>query len=440
MHRLLFSIVFWLILLGCKSEEKEANQPATTTAKEVTLDTTAQGFWRLFVDGEPFYVKGAGCEFGNIASIAAHGGNAFRTWRTDNGEQTAEEVLNEAQKNGLMVMMGIEVGRERHGYDYNDTAWVAKQQARIKKEVMAIKDHPALLGWGIGNELNLEATNMKVWDAVDDIAAMIDEVDGRHVTTTMLAGIDSANAHYIMANCPNLDFISIQMYGDIINLQERIAASGYDGPYLVTEWGATGHWETPTTSWGAPIEQTSTEKAASILERFQKAIAVDTQHCMGSFVFLWGQKQERTPTWYGLYTEQGEATAAVDVMHYLWKGSWPANRAPIVEKPLLNGLTRYESVMLAPGAKSTVTFQTSDRDGDSLSVRAEVMPKPEELSQGGDYEPRPPSIEGLVQSVEVGKVVFKAPTEPGPYRILVYITDGHQQAATFNIPFLVKAK
>lgn len=439
MMRLLLIITALSCLVACESQPTAPSTDDTTTStRVVTLDTTAEGYYRLFVDGEPFYVKGAGCEFGDIAALAEHGANAFRTWRTDNGEQTAQEVLDEAQKYGLLVMMGIEVGRERHGYDYNDTAWVNSQKERIRQEVEAIKDHPALLGWGVGNELNLDATNLKVWDAVDDIAKMIDEIDGKHVTTTMLAGIDERNASYITANCPNLDFISIQMYGDIINLQQRIEEAGYEGPYLVTEWGATGHWEMPATEWGRPIEQTSSEKAASIKKRYEEAIQVDKKNGMGSFVFLWGQKQERTPTWYGLFTEQGEETPAIDVMHYFWNGEWPANRAPEVTNPQLNGQSAYDNVKLTPGTSATVTFSATDPDADTLAVRAEVMGEPEELSQGGDFEQRPATLEGLVQESRLGEVIFQAPEAPGAYRVFVYVTDGHNHAATFNIPFLVQ--
>ena len=98
-------------------------------------------------------------------------------------------MLDEAHKHGLYVTMGIEVARERHGFDYNDEAAVAKQFERIKKEILQYKDHPALIIWAIGNELNLRATNPKVWDAVNQISKYIHEVDPNHLTTTTIAGI-----------------------------------------------------------------------------------------------------------------------------------------------------------------------------------------------------------------------------------------------------------
>ena len=131
-------------------------------------------------------------EFGDIPSVKAHGGNSFRTWRTDNGQRPAKDILDEAQAHGLTVTMGIEVARERHGFDYDDETAVNEQKERIRQEVMELKDHPALIIWAIGNELNLNYTNPKVWDAVNDISKMIHEIDPNHLTTTSLAGISKA--------------------------------------------------------------------------------------------------------------------------------------------------------------------------------------------------------------------------------------------------------
>ena len=70
---------------------------------------------------------------------------------------------------------------------------------------------------------------------------------------------------------------------------------------MVTEWGPLGFWEVGKTDWGAPIEQNSTEKARHYLGGYQNFIlpALPRQ-ALGSYVFLWGQKQERTPTWFSM--------------------------------------------------------------------------------------------------------------------------------------------
>jgi len=430
-------IFFMILMFACTPAQEPGSKYLAEGPSHVEMHEV-DGKYRLFVNGEEFFVKGAGCEFGPCYQIAAHGGNSFRTWRTDNSQRPALEILDEAYEHGLMVMMGLDVARERHGFDYDDEAAVAEQLERIRHEVMELKDHPALLGWGIGNELNLRYTNYKVWDAVNDIAAMIKEVDGNHVTTTMLAGIGPDEVGYMAENCPDIDFLSIQMYGELINLHQYLDNAGYDGPYLITEWGPIGHWEMPQTEWDRPIEQTSTEKAEAIKKRYNEVILADEANCMGSYVFLWGQKQERTPSWYGFFTEKGESMEPVHMMEYLWTGTWPEQRAPRVHDIYIAGKGgRFDDVHLTGNGEYVARIQTEHSKPESLSVRAEIMPEPRVLSDGGDYEPRPESIEGLIVSTNNSEIIFRAPAEPGEYRILVYVIDQYNNAGAANIPFLV---
>lgn len=434
--QLLSIILLGTLLVSCSHENSKNNKmnagPSKTELKQV------DGKYRIFVNGQEFFVKGGGCEFGACHQLAVHGGNSIRTWRVNNGQKTGKEVLDNALENGLMVMMGIDMAKERHGFDYENEIDVKAQFESIKKDIIELKDHPALLGWGIGNELNLHYTNDKVWDAVEDVAKMIKEIDGNHVITTMLAGIGKREVDYIRENCPSLDFISIQMYGDIVNLPQRIKEAGYTGPYLVTEWGATGHWEMPQTEWGRPIEQTSTEKAEAIKFRYENAILKDSEKCLGSYVFLWGQKQERTPTWYGLFTENGEKTEAINVMEYLWTGKWPQKMAPkILDATIENMGGRFNNVKLDAEKLYKALVKVDHPNLDLLKARAEIMPEPVELSEGGDFEARPQSIEGLIISATTSDVVFKSPSQKGHYRLFIYISDDDSNVGTVNIPFLV---
>jgi hypothetical protein len=423
------ALLIFVLTPGCNNPGRNRkNAPARV---ELTKKNEK---YQLEVNGKPFFIKGAGLEFGDIEKLGSHGANSFRTWRTENGKEDALAILDKAQKSGLMVLMGLEVGRERHGYDYSDTVWVTKQFNYIKGEVERLKHHPALLGWVIGNELNLLATNLQVFDAVNELSKMIHEIDPNHVTTTALSGIGKREIDYIREHCNDLDFVSVQFYGDIVNLQQRIAESGWDGPYAVTEWGATGHWEVPKTTWGAPIEQTSSEKAKALIERYQMAIMTDTLRCLGSYVFLWGQKQERTPTWYGMFLETGEDTESVDAMHYLWNGKWPENRCPSIEKFEINGKDACASVTVRAGQTMNASVSSSDPEKDSLVYKWEIMPESTDLGMGGDFESRPASVLKLSGGADI---TLNTPSMPGAYRLFIYILDGNGNAATANIPFYV---
>lgn len=425
---------------GCRTNSAAL---AAATEKPASVRILHEnGRYLLTVNGEPFYIQGAGLEFGDVERLAAHGANSFRTWRTDNGRESGQEVLDRAHANRLMVTMGLEIARERvgqgrghFGFDYDDEAAVAGQLERVRAEVMRYKDHPALLIWGIGNELNLGSSNPKVWDAVNQISEMIHELDPNHPTTTMVAGIDRELAELIKARAPDLDLLSIQMYADIENLPVRIEAAGWEGPYMITEWGSTGHWEVETTPWGAPIENNSSVKADLFRSRYRVAIASDTTHGLGSYAFLWGQKQERTATWYGLFLASGEETESVDVMHYLWNGRWPENRSPRLESVTLGHLTANDGVTLTAGQAVTATVVSSDPDGDALRYVWEVRRESTNLGHGGDDEAEPDLFSDAIDTPDT--VTLTAPQEPGAYRLFVYVYDGHGHAAHANIPFYV---
>jgi hypothetical protein len=411
--------------------------PATAAPSHVEIRKVDDG-WRLFVNDKPFYIKGAGLEFGSQEKLAEHGANSFRTWRTANGEQTGRQILDRAQSNGLYVTMGLDVARERQGFDYNDSAAVARQLKRIERQVREYKDHPALLMWAVGNELNLNAKNPNVWDAVNDIVKMIHRVDPNHPALTPLAGFSPELFKTVHTHAPDLDLLGIQMYADIVNLPRYLRESGYGGPYVVTEWGATGHWEVPKTEWGAPIENDSTTKANAYLKRYQKAIAPDTSQCLGSYVFLWGQKQERTPTWYGVFLKSGEETASVDALHYLWTGKWPANRSPELKGAWLDGKTATQNVRLKTGRKYTAKVEATDPDGDPLTFRWAIMNESDAKTTGGDFESEPKTWKGLIEQPDRSEITLSAPDKPGAYRLFAYIFDNHGHAAHVNIPFFVE--
>lgn len=428
-------LLFVLSFLFIQDNSAQTATPSISNGKAIKVEIIKiNGAHQLLRGGQPYFVKGAGGS-AYPDRIAAYGGNSIRTWGSRNGLQ----VLDSANKHGLTVLMGLDVARERHGFDYNDTAAVRKQLERLRAEVVKYKDHPALLGWGIGNELNLQYSNPKVWDAVNEISKMIHELDPNHPTCTVLAGVSREVVDHLRKRCPDIDFLAVNTYGDLANLPRTIRNVGWEGAYMVTEWGPTGHWESLTTPWKSSIEETSSEKAAVYKSRYEYSIERDKERCLGSYVFLWGQKQERTPTWYGLFTEKGEESAVIDVMHYLWKGTWPENLAPLIYSIQLDHQKATDHVYLKPGLTYNAQTLAADPNNDPLSYRWEVLPEPTKLSEGGDFEARPVALKSVFAGQSnSNKVILQAPIKEGAYRLFVYVNDGKNKVATANFPFYVK--
>jgi len=408
---------------------KRVNGPIPVEIKE------ENGSFQMYRGGEPYYINGAGGG-GHLELLASVGGNSIRRWST--GPDTMN-LLDRAHRNGISVCLGLNMGSERHGFDYDDKKAVASQLERMRGEVLKYKDHPAVLMWGIGNELNLNYTNTNMWHAVNDVSKMIHEEDPYHLTTTMMAGINQERIDHIKEKCSDLDLLSINTYGSLPLLPENIREFGWNKAYIVTEWGPTGHWESPRTEWDVAIEETSTVKAKLYRERYQASMGSDSAKCLGSYAFLWGQKQERTHTWYGMFLENGDPIEVVDSMQYNWTGKWPEKRSPGIRDYKLDGKTAIESIYLKPGELAKAEVFPIYRSSKKINIEWEVYHESTDLQVGGDREEKPPKVEGILSRGEGTTVMLNAPEEVGPYRIFVYLKDeAINRVATANIPFYVR--
>ena len=178
-------IIGFMSAVALTMQGENNQQPSGDGPIKVEIVATNNGY-QLLRGGQPYIVKGAGVVSQNLKSLLAHGGNSLRTWSVDGRAETAQELLDRAHALGLTVSLGLEFHRERQGFDYNDVDAVALQFEQSKARVLKYKDHPALLTWIIGNELNFNFENPKVYDAVNDVAKMIHELDPNHPTTTTL--------------------------------------------------------------------------------------------------------------------------------------------------------------------------------------------------------------------------------------------------------------
>lgn len=381
---------------------------------------------RLLRGGQPYFIKGAGGET-RLDELARRGGNSLRTWSPDKLEAT----LAEAEKLGLTVCAGIWLEPECAWFSYAKPEHCARQTERVRQTVRRFRDHPALLLWGLGNESEGDGRNAAYWRQLDELARMAKSEDPAHPTFTAVAGLNEAKAQGLNEHAPHLDLVGINTYGGMFSLRTHLEKIGWTRPWVVTEYGPQGFWESPRTPWGAPLEQTSAQKAEMLGKAYAQTIAPGGK-CLGSYAFLWGQKQEATATWFGLFTATGESTPSADVLQEIWSGAAPANCAPT----LAGLVSEAAKATLARGAAFQARVDASDRDDDALACRWEVTPEHGGRNAEGRELP-PASMAGALTSSRGMTATFRAPDKPGGYRVFVFVTDGKGHAATANFPFLV---
>jgi len=391
--------------------------------------------YTLLRNGKPYYIKGVGGQI-NFDKMQEIGANSFRTW----GPENAQTILDEAQKRGLTVMLGLWLQTERQGFDYNNKEKVKAQLDYLKTVVDKYKNHPALLFWGIGNELDLFYTNPDVWYAVQDVAKYIHEVDTNHPTSTVTAGLDSLEVKYIMQRCPDIDIYGINTYADIADVPKYIASYGWKKPYVITEWGPTGHWESPNTSWKVAFEQTSTEKREVYAKRYKNDIAAHSDYCIGSYAFAWGHKQEYTETWYGLFSKENLPTETIDALEEAFTGKEINNQAISIRKVTIDQKVDRDNISVKAEEIYDAVVETYFRNELSskskITYKWRVLEESTDKKAGGDVEKAAAEINTSIKHGNSNEIKFRAPRNPGQYRLFVSIYS-NGKVSYANMPFLV---
>jgi hypothetical protein len=425
------------LIANCSSSVNDDPLKAGDNKSIVAFKQDSSGSYTLYRNNEPYYIKGIGGNK-NYDRAAAAGANSVRTW----GTERAVEELQQAQVNNMTVYLNLWLSHT--AADYSNETYKNNKRAELRNLLNLYKNHPALLMWSLGNE-NYLATgrNSEVLKFTNELAQLIHEQDPNHPVATILVGTGVNDINAVVEFAPAIDIIAINSYAAVKKIDQWMEDSNYKGPYIVTEWGVNGHWEVGKTSWGWPLEPVSADKAEMYLDRYSD-ITSHKKRCLGSYVFYWGQKQERTPTWFSMFIEdnvsgielKGEACPTVDVMQYCWTGSWPANRAPAVTALTLNGKSASSSVTLAVNQAATAQVTATDPEGDGLTCIWEILEEPTELGNFGSAEGRPKRVGNPITTSE-GSATIPG-MSAGSYILFVYVMDGHNHAGTANIPFSIE--
>jgi glycosyl hydrolase family 2 len=239
----------------------------------------------LYVDGQPFYIRGVcynpvprgathpqGVDFAgltptDIPLLQQAGVNVIRTYVP----LTDGAVLDALYGAGIRVINGIFVA---DGPTADAVALAS-----------ALKAHPAILMWSLGNEWNYNGlyVNLSVADAmarINDVAAALRAEDPAHPITTLYGELPAADT---IAAMPDIDVWGLNVYRGI-GFGELFSdwAALSDKPMFVSEYGADAY--NTTTGMYDPDSQ------ALAVGDLTRAIRDAPGRVLGGTVFEWADE------------------------------------------------------------------------------------------------------------------------------------------------------
>lgn len=331
--------------------------------------------WNLFVDGEPFKIKGVTFGYDNevdnydayFKDLQFLGVNTIRLWATNDNTM---KLLDVAQKYNIKVLVGIWMRHGRPGmeaddsFDYlKDTEGMEAMYNGALEVVDKYKNHPAVLSWGIGNEVYLNIATDSEKEAysklLERICSKIKEMDTNHPITSVEAwtfGLDWWN-NYV----PSIDIYGLNSYGVGAGfLQKELENRGIDKPYIITEFGVTGEWDIKEKENGIVIEPTDAQKYQAIAEGFHNWIDKKSL-CLGVYVFHYSNGNSHMSPW--LFTHHNsKIRPQYWAIREAYTGEKPVNHVPTIE-----AFTLPKSSFKS-GAWTPVDLEVQDLENETLEI------------------------------------------------------------------------
>jgi len=254
---------------------------------------------QLLVGGRPVHLKGVAwnpvgkghhhTDFATFVDrdadlLAKAGVNAVRTYSpiTDRG------VLDKLWARKIWVVNSV--------YNYGGNS-----PSSVIDAVNAVKDHPAILMWSIGNEWNYNGlyTGMALWDAaarLQEVAAVIKQHDRAHPVACVFGELQNLQA--VDARMPDVDLWGVNAYRGI---SFGGLFSSYAGlvqkPMFLGEYGADAF----NAKIGREDQDSQAKATAALTQEIVAHSSLGGGVCIGGFVF------ELADEWW----KDGEGSAGV---------------------------------------------------------------------------------------------------------------------------------
>ncbi len=353
------------------------------------------GNFELRVDGKPFYVRGIAYNPGHdwrdgfvpltrrelevdFDRLRAVGANTIRRYGTNWYDRN---ILQVAQEKDLKVLFGFWFDQKL------DYVTADRKRAQYRAQVLATvadtRDERAIIGWSLGNEVwgllkhqfaqpYLTEVRHAHIDFVEELAHEIHALDPQrpvfvaHEHSAQLAGTLADFAR----GAPSIDFTAVNSYYEdrISRLHGLMTQHDASRPYLVSEFGPDGYWETShaqRTTFGAVLEPASPEK----IRGYERGWGVHTEPHRGANIggvaYCWRDRYEETATWFGMTDADGRLKPTGLAVQKMWTGRASAPALLVLDLEGANSA-------VTPGSTIRVTAEVQLPPGAQVAYRWRV--------------------------------------------------------------------
>ena len=392
---------------------------------------------------ETFQIRGV-CGDRDLERLAKMGVNTVRGYTIPSPEEMRAK-LDEAHRLGLKMVVsewmphhGKNKSRDGVGWDFDYNAKADDMVENFIQKVEAIGDHPAILMWGLGNEVHLDEPYLRV---VNRMSQAIHERFPHHLTSLTVVNVKEAGIEAVKKFAPDIDVLGVQSYSKgAVRGALKKAETMWGKPFYMSEFNTNGPWNFGNTEWGVPLDEPVTKKVSDLKDCYAAIDAAPL--CLGSTIFLWGHAVVYRPTYFSLLLDpepNGQPkkdamdhlmiTPQAEVMQEHFTGKPPkGNRAPVLSKVEFAG--GLKSRLATPGEALNVELAAEDPNGDQIEFVTWILDSTSRKTKRIG-EPFRHQTQGVVQ--------IPAPQTPGEYLLLVYAQDNKGGASASSLAFKIPA-
>jgi hypothetical protein len=338
-----------------------------------------------------------------------------------------------------MPHQGENKGKEGYTWNFDYNVKGDKMVESFIKKIEGIGDHPAILMWGLGNEVHMDEPYLRV---VNRMSLAIHQRFPQHLTSLTMINARPDSIAVVKKFVPDLDVLGIQSYSrgavrDSIKKTEEL----WGKPFYMSEFNGNGAWNMGKTEWGGELGEPVTRKVRDLKDCYA---AIDASPlCLGSTIFVWGHDMMSNPTYFSTLLDPNPSgtkgadsfdhmliTPQAEVMaEHFTSQPIKGNRAPVLSKLEFQG--GAGSRLAKPGESMNVQFAAEDANRDPVEFVTWILDAKARKTK---------TIAGPFPQASAEHAVINAPESPGEYLLMVYAIDKKGGGSASTLPFKVVAE